>query len=142
MQPDTFLVFSGTASQTVALTSLGWHTSSTKHWTPRSFESTGGIEEDVDEDEEIEEDEEDEEEEEEDWKEDEDEDEDEEDEEVDKEVELEDEEVAKEVELEDEGVSGEDDATNKVDPPTGDSRETEPTPLEVVPSRSRRERLR
>ncbi|OQU87048.1 uncharacterized protein LOC8057512 [Sorghum bicolor] len=74
--------------------------------------------------------------------EDEDEDEDEEDEEVDKEVELEDEEVAKEVELEDEGVSGEDDATNKVDPPAGDSRETEPTPLEVVPSQSRRERLR
>jgi hypothetical protein len=47
-------------------------------------------------------------------------------------VELEDEEVVREVELEDESVSDEDDATNKVDPPAGDSRETEPTPLEVV----------
>ncbi|KXG29390.1 hypothetical protein SORBI_3004G029800 [Sorghum bicolor] len=77
-----------------------------------------------DEDEEIEEDEE-----EEDWKEDEDEDE--EDEEADKEAELEDKEVDKEVELEDKSVSDEDDATNIVDPP-----------LEVVPSQSKRERLR
>jgi len=30
----------------------------------------------------------------------------------------------------------------KVDAPAGDSRESEPIPLEVVPSQSRRERLR
>ena len=48
----------------------------------------------------------------------------------------------KEVELEDESVSDENDAINKVDPPAGDSRESEPIPLEVVPSQSRRERLR
>ena len=57
-------------------------------------------------------------------------------------MELEDEELVKEVELEDKSVSDKDDATNKVDPPAGDSRETEPAPLEVVPSQSRRERLR